>query len=520
MKMRKNSVLLISIYLLNSCSTLSDKISPAAVIEVSKTGLGAGTGSVFTIPAVGGFANVPSAGAKVSVAAGTLNSSLSVQANADLLDNEGQGITLTGDWSKPITVEFAIPAGVSDPENYKVALRLGNGYWITCRKPKINRSSNTVQVRIAPSIKAKSAAKARPMANTYSLAFAKTFYLKPDRATVKLGEKVKFTAYAREGFVPRELMGKIYDSQAEFEEGIRKLSDAVDEVESNDDDLVPLPDLDKPDNDELVPLTVIAKEYPFSNTKAGFTRTWVANSVGTISPSGNSGANYTAPKDEAVKGKTVKVIFKSVNDKTKRDAVAEATVRIEDGLTRYTGIIKYEHTRTFKNIDNTTTTEITKMFSTVTLKNSSTQKVFDSSDSKAKTYDIKTTIEAYSYISSDGSFTKKLVSTCSAEGIPAGYVSLTIDKEKQKYNLSGVISVEDSGCQVDIFCDGCFPKNNREKRSYWGFLADPNRIDIPFGDNLVDLKGKEIIDNVSGSFKQIRSKDDTAIISWNLVREK
>jgi hypothetical protein len=518
--MKKLTILLVFTLFLNSCGLLGDKISPAEAFEATKTSAGAAIGSVFTIPAAGGTASVPSATAKVTVPAGTMTTALSIQANADMLDGEGQGISLTGDWSKPITVEFAIPAGITDPENYKIALRLSNGYWVTCRKAKINIANNTVSVRIAPSLKTKSARKARPMANTYSLAFAKTFFLKPDRATVKLGEKVKFTSYAREGFIPKELMGKVYDSEAEFEAGLKKLSEAVEEVESNEDDLVPLPNLNAKDDDELVPLTVIAKEVPFSNKKAGFTRTWTAKSVGTIAATGNAGADYTAPKDEASKGKTVKVIFNSTNDKTQRKANAEATVRIEDGLTRYTGIIKFEEVRTYLNLGGSTTTETTKMYSTVTLKNSSTLKVFDSSDSKAKTYDIKTTVEAYSSISSDGSYTRKLVSPCSAEGIPAGYVSLTIDKEKQKYNISGVISIEGGLCEVAIYCSNCSPKNWNDKASYWGFLNDPNRIDVPFSDNLVDLRGKEVIDNISGSYKQIRSKDNTAIISWNLVREK
>jgi hypothetical protein len=330
-------------FIFNSCGLLGDKVSPAASIEATKTSIGAAIGSVFTIPAAGGTANIVSATAKVTVPSGAMTAALSIQANTDMLDNEGQGIRLSGDWTKPITVEFAIPAGVTDPENYKIALRLDNGYWVTCRKAKINTANNTVQVRIAPSIKTKSARQARPMASSYSLAFAKTFYLKPDRATVKLGEKVKFTAYAREGFIPKELMGKVYDSEVEFEAGLKKLSEAVEEVESNDDDLVPLPNLNAKDDDELVPLTVIAKEVPFTNKKVGFTRTWTAKSLGSIVASGNAGADYTAPKDDASKGKTVKVLFSSINDKTQRKANAEATVRIEDGLTRYTGIITNEY---------------------------------------------------------------------------------------------------------------------------------------------------------------------------------
>jgi hypothetical protein len=338
--MQKLTLLLVFTLLLNSCGLLGDKIGPAAAIEATKTSAGAAIGSVFTIPAAGGTASVPSATAKVTVPAGTMTTALSIQANADMLDGEGQGIGLTGDWTKPITVEFAIPAGVTDPENYKIALRLSNGYWVTCRKAKINTANNTVSVRIAPSIKTKSARKARPMANTYSLVFAKTFFLKPDRATVKLGEKVKFTAYAREGFIPKELMGKVYDSEVEFEAGLKKLSEAVEEVESNEDDLVPLPNLNAKDDDELVPLTIIAKEVPFSNKKEGFTRTWTAKSIGSISASGNLGAEYTAPKDETAKGKTVKVQFSSINDKTKRKADAEATVLIDDGIEKYIGTIQ------------------------------------------------------------------------------------------------------------------------------------------------------------------------------------
>jgi hypothetical protein len=338
--MKKFTILIVLTLALNSCGLLGDKISPAS-LEALKTSEPSTTGIISTLAVRGGSVAIASAGAKVSASAGELSTPLSIQASADPIDNEGQGITISGDWTKPITVEYAIPAGVTDPENYKIMLRLNNGYWITCRKPKVNLATNTVSVRLAASIKPKSASKARPMASKYSMAFAKTFYLKPDKGTIKVGESMKFTAYAREGYVPREIMGKIYDSEAEFEAGLKKLMDAIEDLESNDDDLVPIPKLNTPDDDELVPLNAVVNEYPFTNNKTGFTRTWTAKSIGTVKADGNAGATYTAPKDDAAKGKTVKVVFSSTNDKTKRNATADATVFIEDGIPRYLGTFSF-----------------------------------------------------------------------------------------------------------------------------------------------------------------------------------
>jgi hypothetical protein len=336
--MKKLTFLLFLTLLLNSCGLLGDKVSPIS-IEALKTSKPAAIGSISTLALSGGSVAIASAGAKVSAAAGVLSTPLSIQASADPIDNEGQGITISGDWKKPITVEFAIPTGVTDPENYKIALRLDNGYWISCLKPKVNRSTNTVSVRIAATTTTSASSKARPFSTSYSLAFAKTFYMKPDKGIIKVGESIKFTPYALEGYIPRKLLsGETFTSEDEFNAALKKQNDLINELDGNEDDLVPI---NPPKDDE--PLTVIVNDYPFTNNKDGFTRTWTAKSIGTVKADGNAGATYTAPKDDAAKGKTVKVIFSSTNDKTKRNATAEATVRIEDGLTRYTGTIKNEY---------------------------------------------------------------------------------------------------------------------------------------------------------------------------------
>jgi hypothetical protein len=338
--MKKLTILIILTFLLHSCSLLGDKVSPVS-IEALKTNEPASTGSISTLAISGGSVAIVSAGAKVNASAEALSTPLSVQASADPIDNEGQGITISGDWTKPITVEFAIPAGVTDPENYKIMLRLNNGFWVSCRKPKVNLASNTVVVRIAPSIKPKAASNARPMASKFSLAFAKTFFMKPDKGTIKVGESIKFIPYAREGFVPRKFLGKIYESDAELQAAVTEsdISDPLIGLNTADDDVVQVPKADDPDETE--PLPIVMKEFPFGNSKTGFTRTWTAKSIGTVKADGSAGATYTAPKDEAAKGKTVKVIFSSNNDKTKRNASAEATVFIEDGIPRYLGSLSF-----------------------------------------------------------------------------------------------------------------------------------------------------------------------------------
>jgi hypothetical protein len=496
--MKKFTTLIILILFLNSCGLLGDKVSPAASIDAFNTAEGTLIGSVFTIPAAGGSSSVPSATAKVTVPAGAMTAALSIQANTDMLDNEGQGIRLSGDWTKPITVEFAIPTGVTDPENYKIALRLDNGYWVTCRKAKINTANNTVQVRIAPSIRTKAARQARPMANSYSLALAKTFYLKPDRATVKLGEKVKFTAYAREGTVPVKWGNTVFNSKDDYDAAMKVLAELGDDPEpaSDDDELVPLVKDPVVDNDPLEPLlkNVIAKEYVFTNKKEGFTRTWTAKSLGSITASGNAGADYTAPKVEAAKGKTVKVFFESVNNTSKRKANAEATVIIDDGIEKYKGTINIKTVGRYLGGTGILLGELEETWSSELYlklyKDDKDQTIYKSDVIFFKSICHQYTEVYYSTTSGKEKDRKTQIGQSIGEGEKAGQVTIEIDKKTNKYTIKGFLeTVGGNNTRVELI-DGI--KNTYSTTKYIGNRTTPLYVDIK---NLIkpfDAKDKKV----------------------------
>jgi hypothetical protein len=508
------SIILLGL-LLNSCSLLGDKVSPVS-IEALKTNEPASTGSISTLALSGGSVAIVSAGAKVSASAGALSTPLSVQASADPIDNEGQGITISGDWTKPITVEFAIPAGVTDPENYKIMLRLNNGFWISCRKPKVNLSNNTVTVRIAPSIKLKAASNARPMANKFSLAFAKTFFMKPDKGTIKVGESIKFIPYAREGFVPRKFLGKIYESDAELQAAVTEsdISDPLIGLNNADDDVVQVPKADDPDETE--PLPIVMKEFPFGNSKTSFTRTWTAKSIGTVKADGSAGATYTAPKDEAAKGKTVKVIFSSTNDKTKRNAMAEATVRIEDGLTRYTGTVTITDTREFIN-SNYTTTDIRKLTSKVELvQDNAAGTLFKHSlvQQGNKTVSISSTkVIAFSSEDSDGLRWQRFTSDQSPPN-DGGLIYVEFAKDFKTYkidgDLSGFCQIQGKGQNAPVSTTNDFSVSANILTGY-AFKLGPS-TDV--GTTLDNLSGKLL------STTKTAKQTTTVTTEWNLQKLK
>jgi hypothetical protein len=513
--MKKYVSILLLCFALNSCGLLGDKVSPIS-IEALKTSEPASTGSISTLAVGGGSIAIASASAKVSAAAGALSTALSIQASADPIDNEGQGITINGDWTKPITVEFALPPGVTDPENYKIMLRLNNGFWVSCRKPKVNLATNSVIVRIAPSIKPKAASNARPMASKYSLAFAKTFFMKPDKGTIKVGESIKFTPYAREGFVPRKFLGKIYESDAELQAAVTEsdISDPLIGLNSTDDDEVQVPKADDPD--EIEPLPIVMKEFPFGNSKTGFTRTWTAKSIGTVKADGSSGATYTAPKDDAAKGKTVKVIFSSTNDKTKKNATAEATVRIEDGLSRYAGTITITDTREFLNSDYTTT-DIRKLTAKVELiKDNATGTLFKHSIVQQGNKTVSSTstkVLAFSSEDSDGLRWQRFTADQSPPN-DGGLIYIEFAKDFKTYkidgDLSGFCQIQGKGQNAPITTTNDFLVSSNMLTGY-AFKQGPN-TDV--GTSLDNLSGK--LTSTTKTAKQTIN----IITEWNLVKEK
>ncbi len=504
-----------SLSILLACNKLAEIAPSKAEVFKSEASLGIGPEINTTITASGGTAFIGAASAKIIVPAGAMpvGAIFTAQAIADKFDNQGQGISISGNWTKPITVEFAAPADEKSQNNYKIALRLNNGYWLTCTKPKYNAANNSVSVRIAPTPTAGAKAGAKIQAKKYDLAFSKTFYIKPEKTVLDLGEKVILKAYAREGFVPVKIGKRTFDAEADLEEAIKNFAEASERLDADesDDDLVPLTQPAKPSesDDYLVPLTIGAKEYEFSNTKAGFNRSWILmNGPGLVNKKGNAGAEYIAPNDDASRGKTAEVSFLSRNNATKQDVEATATIRIKDGLTRYTGTITSEYVRVYGSGTTYTETIISK--STATFINSlGTPKRFETNYyvGKIPSQYLTTTVSEYSELRSDGKGYRKLSGSCSATGNEAGFLVMYINDDKTM-DLSGWIDVETDKCAVDTYCENCFPKYGTTTTSFYTQLDDPGKIKMPFSD----------AKTLSGTFTQ-KARDFTNKITWNFTRE-
>lgn len=335
---------------LMSCGggTTTPTPTPAAPLEVAKTAVGTLIGSPVTqaIGSSGGNASVISAGAKIIVPAGAMpdGSSISVQAISNTLVGSGQGIRLSGsDWTQPITVQFSYPASITDPENQMIAVQNPDGSWVSSNRVKVDAVNRTISMRLAPdasSILTKglnssslnsSALTATASTSSRDILWTKKFFLKPDTASVKLGESVSFTAYAKEARTRGEtklspddldLLDRVYVLKT-------KVSDLSFEVFE----------------DFAYPLTTVVKDYPFTNTKEGYNRAWTTTGPGSIAPSGAISGKFTAPTDPSAKGKTATVTFISTRNGTSNIARASANVNIEGNGTMYKGTVTVKQFR-------------------------------------------------------------------------------------------------------------------------------------------------------------------------------
>jgi hypothetical protein len=207
---------------------------------------------------------------------------------------------------------------------------------LTSKRIKVDAATRTISVRLAPGgivgTQVPNATGLRPQAklNPRDIVWTKGFTLTPNSASLKLGESVSFVAFA----------------SVALSNGVAAKS--LQATASDDDDLVPLPKLPEPttvnpvDDEELNPIAEywVTKSYPFTNTKAGFNRTWtVTTGPGSVVATGAIGAVYTAPTDASAKGKTATVTFVSTNIKTGAIARASASVNIEGDGTIYKGTI-------------------------------------------------------------------------------------------------------------------------------------------------------------------------------------
>jgi hypothetical protein len=502
----KKSLTLLAILLLTvmSCSKQLEIIPEKPVVFVqTQTGTPIGGIVNTTITATGGTAILPSVGVKVVVPAGamTTGSQLSIQQVSNILNSDEKAIRISGDWIKPISIEYQLTD--SESGNYNIFVSMPTGVWVGAKKAKVLGS--TMSVRLGPN-SGSDIKGGRVVAKTYDLAFAKFFTIKPDRVALDLGKTQQFVAYAKEGFVPRKhVNGSVITSQEELNTYIKTL-DAIESSTNTDDELVPLaPPKNATADDELVPIAVYAKEYPFSNTKEGYSRLWKINQgVGSV----NSNGLYTAPNDEASKGKTAEVWFLSQNNKnTAQNLVAGANIRINDGLIRYKGTITYKE-KIFNALEETIETSISSKFILTNSLNLKTNYTSTINVGTGTVSNISTNVESYSSKSKDGKYTRTLVGSCATEGVEAGYVILDIYPDKKYYSFDGNIGNGKNRCQVDIFCDGCFPKNRSELTTFYGdlFWYIPKHT----------YNGETTL---SGSFTQTRLGGITATVTWNLVKE-
>lgn len=502
----KKSLTLLVILLLTvmSCSKQLE-ITPEKPEVLVQTQKGTPIGGIVntSITAAGGTAILPSVGVKVIVPAGamTIGSQLSIQQVSNILNSDEKAIRISGDWTKPISVEYQLTD--SESGNYNIFVSMPTGVWVGAKKAKVLGSK--MSVRLGPN-SGSDIKGGRVAAKTYDLAFAKFFTIKPDRVALDLGKTQQFVAYAKEGFVPQKhVNGSVITSQEELNSYMKTL-DALESPTSADDELVPLaPYKNATADDELVPLAVYAKEYPFSNTKEGYSRLWKINQgVGSV----NSNGLYTAPNDEASKGKTAEVWFLSQNNKnTYQNLVAGANIRINDGLTRYTGTITYKE-KIFNALGESIETSYSSKVILTNSLNLSTNYTTGVKVGTSIVHNISTVVESFSLTSKDGKYTVNLVGSCSTDGTKAGNISLNVYPDKKYYSFDGFLTNETNQCQVEIFCDNCIPKKRTEKQLFYGDLF----FDAPKN----TYNGETTL---SGSFTETRLGGITATVTWNLVKE-
>lgn len=349
----KNTIIIIIFSAILLCCKPQVDITPQILLETTNAASSTGSAIVKVMGTAGGSLNIPTAGAIITVPAGAMdaNATLSVTPTKDALDDTGEGLRISGSWTKPISVEFRI----NDPElgNYRLYAKMPNGLWVSSNKTKV--IGNTVTVRLGPN-SGTSIKNGKIKAKQYDLAFAKDFYLKPNGANLDLGQTETFTAYTNAGVVPYKYKGSdgkthyVLDddeplaplapySKSYYDDEIVPLAPYTNKY-VDDDDIVPLArNTSIKDDDEIAPLAIRIEGYVLKNTKAGFTRKWeTGTDVGKIDQNGK----FTAVTDPAAKGRSTKVIFTSINDKTKQTIVASATVSIKDGIARYAGTFNFE----------------------------------------------------------------------------------------------------------------------------------------------------------------------------------
>ena len=301
-----------------ACPTAPNNTPPDTTPDETpiKTAFGTPVGSATTqtFDATGGSFTEPSAGVTVKAFAGGFDSSaqVSVQPITNTLpDGIGMGVAISSSQppKKPLIVRFGYGADEPDPNSLRLAMQADDGAWFSLAPVKIDTVNKTISAALPETLPTVSGASSRvtPKAalNLKRVVKYLGFYMKPRSATVKVGKSVDFVPWAR--VLEKEFC------QTEDIPG------------------------DKPGDDELTSLCrpkKVVKEYPFTNNKAGFVRTWFVNgteggdsTIGTLQPKPSVGATYTAP-GKAPSPNTVDVRFFSAKTGENQNAYASAKVTI------------------------------------------------------------------------------------------------------------------------------------------------------------------------------------------------
>jgi hypothetical protein len=261
------------------------------------------------------------------------------------------------------------------------------------------------------------------------------------------------------------------------------------------------------DDDFVYPLTTVVKEYPFTNTRAGFSRTWTTSGPGSITTSGATSGKFTAPTDPSAKGKTATVTFTSTNTKTGAVARASASVDIESDAATYKGTITVQQFRdiTTGPVNGQT---IRKYSATITgntvweiESNNTTRPVFKGNPAKSSTICDGFSSSEDIYSGAERHAKSELVSADGSDGISdPGLVRVYMDKSKNTYELSGELSTNIT--RKDTYYDGSVQTHPFLLRIGFGVK------DLPLGDG-VQLTGS----------KSYLLTEDTYTVTWNLTRQ-
>ena len=281
-----------------------------------KSGFGTPVGNALTqtIVAAGGSFSEATTGVTVKAFAGTVDVSAQVKVQPitnTLPDGIGMGVEIssTQPLKKPLIVRFSYDASEPDPSALRLALQADDGAWWSLSPVRVDTVNKTVSAALPDSLPttANISSRVRPQGTLTVKSVVKylAFYMKPKSATVKVGQSVEFVPYAR-------VLKKFVCTE----------NPSPPPVNPNDDELV-----------NLCPGPVV-KDYPFTNDKSGFARSWYVNAieggdsiVGTVKSKPVAGATYTAPA-KVPNPNTVTVTFFSGDLNSVKSALASTTVTI------------------------------------------------------------------------------------------------------------------------------------------------------------------------------------------------